>query len=126
MYRLNSSPWALFGSVPRRRGDVPTTCFTCIIPASCSPQTRGCTGFGPNFLIPGHLFPADAGMYRPIGLATRARPTVPRRRGDVPAFLRLAPNSPACSPQTRGCTAGVDVRSLADGLFPADAGMYRQ
>src|SRR5690554_4896534 len=30
-----------------------------------------------------------------------------------------------CSPQTRGCTAKQDARTICQGLFPADAGMYR-
>src|SRR5690554_5045573 len=66
MYRPNVPSHPGSSSVPRRRGDVPAVIAVKNVTVSCSPQTRGCTGFVDTQTGLVTLFPADAGMYRVV------------------------------------------------------------
>src|SRR5690554_6690189 len=102
MYRLHRLQRELENPVPRRRGDVPWWDGWERPALICSPQTRGCTEVVEMLENIEVLFPADAGMYRPVMRLVMLSLAVPRRRGDVPGWLFEGAGRYCCSPQTRG------------------------
>ena len=92
-------------SRPRGRGDVPCSTWSGRCSPTSAPRTRGCSGHGRAVLRPGHVGPADAGMFPTCWARPSAGSRRPRGRGDVPAA---------------GC---LPVRHARIG--PADAGMFR-
>ena len=63
-------------------------------------------------------------MYRRRAFAPCALYSVPRARGDVPAYAELKKVNLARSPRTRGCTDAIICGVIDDAAFPAHAGMY--
>ena len=90
-----------------------------------SPPTRGWTsaGWAERAAPPG--FPAHAGMDPATVQVEIEAGGFPRPRGDGPGTGYQAPIVLAVSPPTRGWTPGHRIEALADGGFPAHAGMDR-
>ena len=71
------------------------------------------------------VFPAHAGMDRPLGHGRAGHRGVPRTRGDGPITSPRQAGAYACSPHTRGWTVGLDGQRGRLVVFPAHAGMDR-
>ena len=111
------------GRLPRPRGDGPLIRAGLIMDGEASPPTRGWTLDVEPVVDVRVGFPAHAGMDRSAGTPRRARPRLPRPRGDGPRSAWSMPGLPAASPPTRGWTRQLpDHRPHAAG-FPAHAGM---
>ena len=115
---------AMTGSrLPRTRGDGPVAGRAAGKPGRASPHTRGWTLGGRQSAERRVGFPAHAGMDPGPARRPRARPRLPRTRGDGPGAHWSARRPSAASPHTRGWTLGpVRDRGRHDG-FPAHAGM---
>ncbi len=90
--------------VPRTRGDGPASVTVIRSASLCSPHARGWTAGVICQISPNHVFPARAGMDRPMARRWVGNHCVPRTRGDGPAAPAPLPMSPECSPHARGCT----------------------
>ncbi len=105
MDRPRGSPPRPSPSVPRTRGDGPVTssgedpCHT------CSPHARGWTACGVRTRRHTGVFPARAGMDRPLLVRRRLCGGVPRTRGDGPGAMEEERQFRQCSPHARGWTA---------------------
>ena len=109
---------------PRMRGDVPALASGMALVPWFSPHARGCSVARRVGAFQESVFPACAGMFRPLVSSMPTPVGFPRMRGDVPPQAFIIVSRIGFSPHARGCsgtTAGLAV--LLD-VFPACAGMF--
>ena len=111
--------------VPRMRGDGPCREWSPEAEAACSPHARGWTDHARADEQGRDVFPACAGMDRPLRKWAFLSRCVPRMRGDGPRHATGKGNADKCSPHARGWTVPVPLRSAGNRVFPACAGMDR-
>ena len=84
MFRIRPFSGRYRPCFPRIRGDVPQSSWYRCAASTFSPHTRGCSVGLKESGVSAAVFPAYAGMFRPLpGLADRGM-GFPRIRGDVP------------------------------------------
>ncbi len=106
MFPDQCSQYRLRWCFPRVRGDVPSNTSATAPCAPFSPRARGCSLAAALSPIPWRVFPACAGMFRPLPRDRERHHCFPRVRGDVPmAQLPLGPST-LFSPRARGCSEG--------------------
>ncbi len=123
MDRLLSAYTERTRRVPRASGDGPSGPVLPDREPPCSPRERGWTAVALTVATSQAVFPARAGMdRRPPGRRCMAY-GVPRASGDGPCKKKIAERVRACSPRERGWTRPHLRRAMAEGVFPARAGM---
>ena len=124
MFRRWRSPRTPPSRFPRIRGDVPCLPVSASVAHRFSPHTRGCSARLKPVIVASSVFPAYAGMFRPVGKLRWLALCFPRIRGDVPqAWSGPAENS-LFSPHTRGCSGFPRCHLRGLRVFPAYAGMF--
>ena len=94
----------VMGCFPRVRGDVPTMATFEKMNRAFSPRARGCSGSGSRLEIRSRVFPACAGMFRPVHALLGTASCFPRVRGDVPSRVSMSNWRSEFSPRARGCS----------------------
>ena len=125
MYRQNRRGKTMGAESPHRRGDVPTDRQRTNQQTLISPQTWGCTDSKRDGEQCRDNLPTDVGMYRSRNRGRFSRCESPHRRGDVPQMEYAKMLHDVISPQTWGCTVGVESLSDLRCNLPTDVGMYR-
>ena len=86
------------------RGDVPFMPSSKMGVPPFSPHARGCSGPGRRRDCVEVVFPACAGMFLALVVATSWSVCFPRMRGDVPQNPVTSENDTQFSPHARGCS----------------------
>ena len=110
-------------SLPRMRGDRPGSFLLVSVSCRFTPHARGSTHRGPEFRLPGFVYPACAGI-DPSSLVFPRRPQcLPRMRGDRPEgrIIYLTPSK--FTPHARGSTRPILDPLSWFGVYPACAGI---
>ena len=108
----------LYRRFPRMRGDVPEIYTTITPPKLFSPHARGCSAWTHRIDKPNVVFPACAGMFRPLAGYIEAWPSFPRMRGDVPRWSRTKSSAVSFSPHARGCSVYIKPNIIIRNRFP--------
>ena len=124
MFRFSMAFSNSSAGFPRVRGDVPECGGECGGTSWFSPRARGCSGERPQPITAGRVFPACAGMFRPLLKPHSVRKSFPRVRGDVPDFAGVGVDLVEFSPRARGCSPMFIPWDCAPDVFPACAGMF--
>ena len=110
-------------SLPRTRGDGPSSLGSPCLLGRLAPHTRGWTQLSCQTHSGRTACPAHAGMDRVACCACGRRGCLPRTRGDGPAAFSMAPQMPTLAPHTRGWTVCSPAESPVTWACPAHAGM---
>ena len=113
-----------YGSFPRIRGDVPSSCERETLTLKFSPHTRGCSPLHFSLKFGLGVFPAYAGMFLCSSPAKAPYYRFPRIRGDIPVNVPRQEQVAQFSPRARGCSASMVIVRAVAGVFPACAGMF--
>ncbi len=111
---------------PRPRGDGPHLLRLGDRVGAFSPPTRGWPAESSICSMLILVFPAHAGMARPMWTPRTSRPRFPRPRGDGPCGRIRVSATPTFSPPTRGWPGQRRSRQDQRRVFPAHAGMARR
>ena len=120
--RIGSRPSWASSAHPRRRGEHSSIGLPCTFRDGSSPQARGAQ----LLLLPRRptprLIPAGAGSTSTPTPPWTRRTAHPRRRGEHPTTVWIAPNAAGSSPQARGAPAPRHRLTRGWRLIPAGAG----
>ena len=121
---VRSQLWS-YPRFPRVRGDVPGNEDTGEELPWFSPRARGCSVLCRYRIRCLPVFPACAGMFRPVSITDTMPPCFPRVRGDVPWRDNDSAGHLPFSPRARGCSRVTAATAPPVLVFPACAGMFR-
>src|ERR1700678_823771 len=111
---------------PRPRGDGPLPVWPFTIFCTFSPHARGWSDLVQRSSSIRGVFPARAGMVRSRARGSYRAGGFPRTRGDGPVHWPSEWSQWLFSPHARGWSVVVIGTDIANGVFPARAGMVRQ
>ena len=112
-------------SLPRMRGDRPTTWGDIFGNTEFTPHARGSTQYPDHFYSSSRVYPACAGIDLEKRLKEIFDLGLPRMRGDRPSAWPFAWSRRSFTPHARGSTANIDRTEWIEEVYPACAGIDR-
>ena len=110
--------------LPRASGGVSVPFFARTDADASSPRKRGCFQRSRPQRAEHRVFPAQAGVFLIMSLATTDKRSLPRASGGVSNYTLLTTLQNRSSPRKRGCFYGdLETAKLAE-VFPAQAGVF--
>ncbi len=111
-------------NLPRTRGGVSADISRYTVRIGSSPHPRGCFLICSRPRRQSRIFPAPAGVFLCFITPYILHYDLPRTRGGVSRFLRVATKRGLSSPHPRGCFWGHLLCQFIARIFPAPAGVF--